>query len=162
MKIVIFAILLLIGLVLLLGAFLKWDWMFKSRRSRYMVDSMHLEQGQVIYGGIGIVLVIIALLVILLPQASQRLIEKPDASAMLSVESDGCTVSRSEVVGTTAIQNYLWLVTGEDFKTVLTRSANNEFTYRHNRSGVYYVVLQAWHDGGYVTISNKVKITCTS
>jgi len=162
MKTVVIAILLLGGLVSLLGAVLKWDWMFKSRRSRAVVESLHLEQGRVVYGGIGILLVIVALVLILFPQVSQPFTGKPDALAILSVESDGCTVTRTEVAGMSSIQNILWRITNENFETVGFQSADDVYSYRYNRAGVYDVVLQAWYEGSYVTISNKVEINCTS
>ena len=162
MKIAIIVLLILGGLVLLLGAIFSWDWMLRSRRSRYIVERLGIEQGRIIYGVIGIILIIIALIVMLVPKVSQTITGKPDALAILSVKSDGCSVLRSEVAGTTSLQYLQWIMTNANFETVFTRRADVEYEYRYNRSGEYFVVIQAWYGGGWVTISNKVKINCTS
>jgi hypothetical protein len=162
MKIVIGIVFLLAGIVLLLGAVYRWDWMLRSRRSRFMVERLGIEQGRVTYSAIGIVLIIIALLVMLVPQVSQTLTGRPDATAILSVEADGCSVTRTEVTGMTDLKNLLWRVTTRSYDEVATRTAFDEYRFQYPRAGKYYVVLQAWYNGSYVTISNRVAITCSN
>jgi hypothetical protein len=162
MKIVIGLVFLLGGLVCLLGAVFHWDWLFRSRRSRLLVESIHMEQGKVTYGVIGIVLILIALIVMLVPQVSQTLTGRPDATAILTVEADGCSVTRSDVTGMTDLKNLLWRVTTRSYDEVATRTAYEEYTYRYPHAGEYFVVLQAWYNSSYVTISNRVAITCSN
>jgi len=154
-------IMLLVGLVILFGSILHWDLMFRSSIARDMIQKIGIDATKLVYGGVGLALVIAAGLMILIPQFDQPLQAKPDASVLLSIESDGCTVTRTDVAGAASIQNLLWMVSDENYQTVLTRSADNEYTYRHQRSGKYGVVVQAWYEGGYVTISNRVKINCS-
>jgi hypothetical protein len=76
------------------------------------------------------------------------------------VEADGCTVTRSEVVGTDEIKNFMWKVTNADYDTLLTRSGDDSMSFKYVQPGVNFVVMQTWHNGQYITISNKVKIDC--
>jgi hypothetical protein len=162
MEIAIIVLFLVSGLVLLLGAIFKWDWLFKSRKSRTIVDGTNFEQGQILYGVIGIILIIISLIIVIVPQVGETLTGKPDAMAILKVEADGCTVTRSEVVGTVFVKNLMWNVTDQEFMSVFSRSADDELTFKYHNTGVYDVVLQTWHNDAYVTISNKVEINCTN
>ncbi len=160
MKVAFFVLFLLVGLALLLGAVFKWEYLFKSRKVRALVEGTHLEYGQILYGVIGIVLIILALVTILVPEAGETLSGRPDATVFLSVEPDGCTVTRSEVVGSAEITNFMWKVTNADYQTLLTRSGEDSMSFKYNKAGENFVVMQTFHNGGYVTISNKVKIDC--
>jgi hypothetical protein len=134
--------------------------LFRTRKARSLVEGTHFEQGQILYGVIGIILVILALVTILVPEAGETLSGRPDATVFLTVEADGCTVTRSEVVGTAEITNFMWKVTDADYKTLLTRSGDDSLSFKYNHAGMNFVVMQTFHNGGYVTISNKVKIDC--
>jgi len=160
LNIAFFIVFLLVGLVLLLGAVLKWEILFRSRKARSLVEGTHFEQGQILYGVIGIILVILALVTILAPEARETISGRPDATVFLSVEADGCTVTRSEVVGSAEIKNFMWKVTNADYETLLTRSGDDSLSFKYMHIGVNYVVMQTWHNGEYITISNKVKIDC--
>jgi hypothetical protein len=162
MEIIAIVILMSGGLVIIFGSIYKWDLMFRSSPARDLVQAIGTDGAKIVYGVVGLLMIIAAALMIMIPQFNRPLQAKPDATVMLSVEADGCTVLRTEVVGKSSIQHFLWLITDEDFKTVGTLSADDIYTYRHNRSGRYAVVIQAWYEGGYVTISNKVKINCTA
>jgi hypothetical protein len=162
MNIVFFALFLIIGLVLLLGALFKWDWLFRTRKSHLLVEGTRFEQGQVLYGVIGIIMIVISLIIVLVPQVSQTITGKPDAMAILKVEDDGCTVTRSEPAGTTEVEHFLWVVTNPDYETVFTRAMDEDTTFKYAGDGNYAIVLQAWFNGEYVTISNKVKVNCTT
>jgi hypothetical protein len=89
MKIAAFIVIFIGALITLLGAYFKWDWMFKTRKSKAYVEGTHFEQDQIFYGVIGIVLFIIALIVILVPQVSQTLAGKLDVMTIIKVEDDG-------------------------------------------------------------------------
>ena len=162
MKIAIILLFLVAGLALLLGAVFKWGWMLRSRRSRLLVERYGIEQGRIFYGVFGVILIVIALIVMLVPEVGQTLAGKPDAMAILKVEADGCTVTRSEVVGADADESLMWKVMDQNFQTVFTRSSDEEMSLKYHTSGVYDVILQSWHHGSYVTISNKVEINCTN
>jgi hypothetical protein len=162
LKVAISLLFLVPGLVLLLGAIFKWGWMMRSRRSRFIVEKLGIEQGRVVYGVIGTVAIIIALIVMLTPRVDQTLAGKPDVMTILKVEADGCTVTRSEVNGTTAVKDFQWKVTSLDFQLVGTRTTEDELSYRYPKAGEYQVVFQAWYHGAYVTISNKVDIHCSN
>jgi hypothetical protein len=84
----------------------------------------------------------------------------PDFDVTLSVEPDGCTVTRTEVTGSSSIHNLQWTVTNETGEMVLSRLADEEYRYTYFRPGIYDVVLQTWHNGEYVDIGNQVKIAC--
>jgi len=160
MKIAFFILFLLAGSVLILGAVFKWDWLFRSRKTQMLVQGTHFEQGQILYGVMGIILVILSLVTTLIPQAGEIIAGRPDATVFLTVEADGCTVTRSEVVGTDEIKNFMWKVTNADYETLLTRSGDDSMSFKYVQSGVNFVVMQTWHNGQYITISNKVKIDC--
>ncbi len=162
MNTVIIVMLLLIGIVILFGSIYTWDLMFRSRLTRDMVKSIGIDRTKTIYGAIGMAMIVVAGILILIQQEARPLQAKPDATVMLSIKSDGCTVSRSDVVGSSLVQHFQWVITDKSYKTVLTRTDDSEHEYRYPRSGEYYVVFQAWYKGGYVTISNKVEINCSS
>ncbi|MGA9398057.1 MAG: immunity 17 family protein, partial [Anaerolineaceae bacterium] len=128
MKTFVIVIMILGGLVLLIGAVLKWEWMLRTRRSRDIVQKLGIERGRIIYGVIGGLLGIVALALILFPQVSQPFTGKPDALAILSVEPDGCTVTRSEVAGMSSNKNLLWRITNQNFETVAFQSADDGFS----------------------------------
>jgi hypothetical protein len=161
MKIAAIVILILAGLVILFGSIFNWDWMFRRPLARTLIQATGVDKAKIIYGIVGLLLLGVAVTLILVPQLNMPLQAKPDATMILKVESDGCTVSRSESVGPTSLNNFQWLVTNQEFETVFTRTANNEYTYQYYQSGVYDMVVQAWYQGAYVTISNKVEINCT-
>ena len=94
------------------------------------------------------------------PDISLDLSVKLDAASNLSVGSDGCTVYRTEVVGSSEVKNLGWVITNEEGEVVLDRNAENEFQYSHYNPGIYNVVLTAYFNGKYVEVSNKVKIDC--
>jgi hypothetical protein len=162
MKIAFFALFLLAGIVLLAGAWIKWGLLFRSRKANALVEGTHFVQGQIFYGVFGIVLIIISLIIVLVPQVGQTLTGKPDAMAILKVEADGCTVTRSEVVGADADESLMWNVIDQDYHSVFSRSAEDEVAFKYTRPGVFDVILQSWHNGAYVTISNKVEVNCSN
>ena len=132
MNIAFFIAFLVVGLILLLGVVFKWDWLFRTRKARSLVEGTHFEQGQILYGVIGIILVILALVTILVPEAGESLSGRPDATVFLSVEADGCTVTRSEVVGSAEIKNFMWKVTNADYETLLTRSGDDSLSFKYS------------------------------
>jgi hypothetical protein len=83
-----------------------------------------------------------------------------DASSEIWVHEDGCTVERSELVGTTPVRNLQWTILDEAGTQVLGRSAEGETQYRYFLAGEYRVYLEAWYDGAYYKISNEVVILC--
>jgi hypothetical protein len=161
MKIAVIVILILAGIVILFGSIFNWDWMFRRPLARTLIQATGVDKAKIIYGIVGLLLLGVAVTLILVPQLNMPLQAKPDATMILKVESDGCTVSRSEPIGPTSLNNFQWVVTNQDFETVFTRIADNEYTYQYFQSGVYDMVVQAWYQGAYVTISNKVEINCT-
>lgn len=83
-----------------------------------------------------------------------------DASAQLSVATDGCGVIRTEITGTTPVTSPGWVVTDSNGFVVLERSAEGEYKYRYFGGGKFTVHLTAWYDGAYHQISNQVSINC--
>jgi len=117
----------------------------------------------------GAVLIVACLLVLaipligsffLMPAKSVSSPQELDASAEIRVESDGCTVTRTDVQGATPIRNLQWVVIDASGEQVLGRAAEGEYKYTYYRSGEYSVYLEAWYDGTYVQISNEVIINC--
>jgi hypothetical protein len=161
MNIVAIVILLLAGIVILFGSIFNWDWMFRRPLARTLIQATGVDKAKIIYGVVGLLLLGVAVTLILVPQFNQPLQAKPNATMILKVESDGCAVSRSDPVGPTSLDHFQWVVTNQDFETVFTRIADNEYTYRYNQSGTFAMVVQAWYKGAYVTVSNKVEINCT-
>jgi hypothetical protein len=86
--------------------------------------------------------------------------EELDARADVSVDTDDCTVVRSEVEGSSLISNLTWVVIDTSGEQVLGRNAMGEYEYTYYRPGEYYVHLEASHEGEYVPISNEVIINC--
>jgi hypothetical protein len=159
--IVVIVILILAGIVILFGSIFNWDWMFRRPLARNLIQVTGVDKAKIIYGIVGLLLLGGAVALILIPQFNAPLQAKPDATMILKVGSDGCTVSRSDPVGPTSLEHYQWMVTNKDFQTVFTRIADDEHEYRYNQTGVYDIVVQAWYKGAYVTVSNKVEINCT-
>ncbi len=162
MDTVIIVLLVLVGFGILMGSVFNWDLMFRSSLAKQMVKKIGIDATKIIYGAIGMAMIVAAIIMVWVSQSEQPLQAKPDATALLSVGPDGCTVSRTEVVGSAEIDHLQWKVMDQNFQTVFTRIADNELSYRYIRAGIYDVNLQAWYKGGYVTISNKVKINCTA
>jgi Immunity protein 17 len=161
MNIVISVIFVLAGLVILFGSIFNWDWMFRSSLARNLIQATGVDKAKIIYGAVGMLLLALAATLILVPQFNAPLQDKPDATMILKVGSDGCTVTRTDAVGSTSLEHFQWLITNKNFQTVFTRVADNEHEYRYNETGVYDMAVQAWYKGAYVTISNKVEINCT-
>jgi Immunity protein 17 len=159
-RIAVIVVLLSAGLVILFGSIFNWDWMFRRPLARNLIQATGVDKAKIIYGIAGFLLLGVAATLILVTQFNKPLQAKPDATMILKVGPDGCAVSRSDPVGPTALQNFQWLVTNQKFETVFTRSADGEYTYRYIHAGVYDMVVQAWYQGAYVTISNKVEINC--
>jgi hypothetical protein len=160
-RIAVIVVLLSAGLVILFGSIFNWDWMFRRPLARNLIQATGVDKAKIIYGIVGLLLLGGAAALILVPQFNAPLQAKPDATMILKVESDGCTVTRTDAVGPTSLKNFQWVVTNQAFQTVFTRSADDEHTYRYNQTGVYDMAVQAWYKGAYVTISNKVEINCT-
>ena len=160
-KIAIVVILLSAGLVILFGSIFNWDWMFRRPLARTLIQATGVDKAKIIYGIVGLLLLGVAAAWILIPQFNAPLQAKPNATVILKVESDGCTVSRSDPVGPTTLDHFQWVVTNQAFQTVFTRIADEEHTFRYNQAGVYDMAIQAWYQGAYVTVSNKVEVNCT-
>lgn len=177
MEIIVSVFVVLIGLYLLIGALLRWDWMYQNRRARGIVETFGIKGARAIYGTIGVILVlsIPAMRVIRWIDLYQKNVQgdgrdavpsnlfvepTPDFAVTLSVEPDGCTITRSEVTGSSQVHNLQWTVTNENGDMVLGRNALGEYRYTYYRPGVYSVVLQTWHNGQYIDIGNEVKIDC--
>jgi hypothetical protein len=97
---------------------------------------------------------------IFVPAQSYHSTGELDVSVEISVQSDGCTVTRTDVEGATPISNLQWVVMDASGEQVLGRAAEGEVQYTYYRSGEYRVYLVAWHAGEYVQISNEVIINC--
>ncbi|GEM_PF-4957064 len=160
MNIVIIVILLLAGIIILFGSIFNWDWMFRSSLARNLIQATGVDKAKIIYGVVGMLLLVLAATLILVPQFNAPLQGKPNATIILKVGSDGCTVTRTDAVGPTSLEHFQWVVSNKDFQTMFTRSADDEHEFRYNETGAYDIVVQAWYKGAYVTVSNKVKIDC--
>jgi hypothetical protein len=78
----------------------------------------------------------------------------------LTVFSDGCGVIRSRPAAGTTYDNLTWTVLDRDGFQVLGRNAEGETRYRYFQGGTYTVVLEAFVNGAYRPVSNKVSVTC--
>jgi hypothetical protein len=78
----------------------------------------------------------------------------------LTVFSDGCGVIRSRPAAGTTYDNLTWTFLDQDGFQVLGRNAEGETRYRYFQGGTYAVVLEAFVDGAYRPVSNKVTVTC--
>lgn len=78
----------------------------------------------------------------------------------LRVFSDGCGVIRSRPAPGTTYDNLTWTFLDQDGFQVLGRNAEGETRYRYFQGGTYTVVLEAFVDGAYRPVSNKVTVTC--
>ena len=94
------------------------------------------------------------------PAKSYHSPDELDASAEITVQSNGCTVARTDVQGVTPISNLQWVVMDASGEQVLGRAAEGEYQYTYYRSGEYSVYLEVWYDGAYIQISNEVVIKC--
>jgi hypothetical protein len=65
MEDVLFVLLFMGGLVTFLGAVLNWTWMYRSRRSKAMVTTLGLTGARILYGIIGLVIMVTTALSIL-------------------------------------------------------------------------------------------------
>lgn len=65
MENVLYALLFIGGLITFLGAVLNWTWMYRSRRSKSIVTTLGLTGARIIYGLIGLVLMVGTALTIL-------------------------------------------------------------------------------------------------
>lgn len=177
MEIIVSIFVIFIGLYLLIGALLRWDWMYQNRRARGIVQIFGTKGARIIYGTVGLIvaLSIPVFRVIRWIDLYQKnvqgngrdtipntILAEPtaDFAVTLSVEPDGCTVTRSEVTGSSTVYNLQWTITNESGDMVLGRNALGEYRYQYYRPGVYSVVLQTWHNGQYIDIGNEVKIDC--
>jgi hypothetical protein len=84
----------------------------------------------------------------------------PPPKLELSVYSDGCGVIRSAAAPGTSYDNLTWSVRDAGGFQVLGRNAEGETRYRYFQGGTYTVVLEAFVNGGYRPVSNKVTINC--
>ena len=94
------------------------------------------------------------------PVSYEPVYEELDAWVEVSVESNGCTVTRSDPEGSTDIRELTWVVIDTEGEQVLGRVATDEYEYTYYRPGTYYVHLETWHAGEYVPISDQVRINC--
>ena len=78
----------------------------------------------------------------------------------LRVFSDGCGVIRSRPAPGTTYDNLTWTFLDQDGFQVLGRNAEGETRYRYFQGGTYDVVLEAFVNGAYRPVSNKVTVTC--
>lgn len=78
----------------------------------------------------------------------------------LRVFEDGCGVIRSVPPAGTTYQTLSWSVLDKGGFQVLQRLAEGETRYRFFQPGRYDVVLVAFHDGAYRSVSNRVSISC--
>ncbi len=78
----------------------------------------------------------------------------------LQVFSDGCGVIRSEGAEGVEYRNLTWVFRDQDGFQVLGRNAEGETRYRYFTGGTYDVVLEAFVDGKYSTVSNEVTVQC--
>lgn len=78
----------------------------------------------------------------------------------VTIEADGCTVTRTAVVSDVPLRNLQWVIEDAAGEQVLARAAEHETRYTYYRPGTYRVHLQAWAGGGYVPVSNEVTIRC--
>jgi hypothetical protein len=86
--------------------------------------------------------------------------EELDAEVEISVHEDGCSVTRSDVEGSTSIDSLTWVVIDPTGEQVLGRNASEEYEYTYYRPGEYRIHLETWHAGRYVPISDEVTINC--
>lgn len=84
----------------------------------------------------------------------------PPPRLKLRVYTDGCGVIRSEPPAGVTYQNLTWSVLDEGGFQVLGRNAEGETRYRYFAGGTYTVVLDAFIDGAYRPVSNRVTIHC--
>ena len=91
---------------------------------------------------------------------SQPINHKPDAFVDISVDPDGCGVSREEHQGTSSVSSLTWVITDMDGYSVLERNADHEYKYRYFQSGNYTAHIKAWFNGAYHQISDQVTIDC--
>ena len=92
---------------------------------------------------------------VVLPEPVEPL--SPDMYA-LTVHEDGCGVIRSEVP--VDAPTLTWVIEDQDGFQVLGRNALGEDRYRYFQGGTYTVVLEAFGDGAYGVVSNRVTISC--
>ena len=99
-------ILLLVGIVILLRSIFNWDWMIRRPLARTLIQATGVDKVKFIYGVVGLLLLGGAVTLILVPQFNQPLQAKPNATMILKIETDGCTVSRSDPVGPTSLDHF--------------------------------------------------------
>ena len=58
----IYVLLFIGGLITLLGAILNWTWIFRSRRSKSIVSTFGLSGARIIYGIVGLALMVLSVL----------------------------------------------------------------------------------------------------
>lgn len=85
---------------------------------------------------------------------------EPPPPLELEVYQDGCGVIRSGAAPGVTYDNLTWSVRDEGGFQVLGRVAENETRYRYFVPGRFTVVLEAFWDGAYRTVSNEVTIRC--
>lgn len=84
----------------------------------------------------------------------------PPPRLKLRVYTDGCGVIRSRAISGADYHNLTWSVLDQGGFQVLGRNAEGETRYRYFGGGTYTVVLEAYVDGAYRPVSNKVTIRC--
>lgn len=77
----------------------------------------------------------------------------------LSVEGDGCQVTRSELE-TEPVPELRWIVINLDGDLVDTQPAGEDLSFRYPEYGVFEIMLQANVDGEFENISNGVRVFC--
>lgn len=148
------------GFMTVLASILGWEWIYKSRRAKAVVQVFGINGARIIYGIIGLVLLLSPIIYAVLSPINHQAETTLNTLSVLSVDQDGCTVSRTAIESKLAVGSEQWVITDSSDNVVLERGADDEYTYRYFRSGNYSVVLQAWFNGRYVEISNKVNINC--
>lgn len=82
-----------------------------------------------------------------------------DPRVELSVDEDGCQVTRSEVRGET-VGPLRWLVTNLDGDPVHDEAADRDLSFRYFEYGVFEITVQSELDGEFQDISNGVRVFC--
>lgn len=80
--------------------------MFRRPLARTLIQATGVEKAKLIYGVVGLLLLGGAVTFILVPQFDQPLQAKPNATMILEIETDGCTVSCPDPVGPTSLDHF--------------------------------------------------------
>ncbi len=119
-----------------------------------------LVGGCAVFVAVGFIIVKSILSVPFMLERGEPISTELDVHVELSVASDGCTVTRSEVRGPSGIRGLTWVVVDPSGDRVLAGNAMDEYEYRYYRPGEFSVHLETWYEGRYVPISDEVLIHC--